>query len=56
MHDIWEPELRTRINHFIARKAKQYPDLHLTEQRDTYDYTEQHRRFTRVPKQVLKLT
>lgn len=35
MHDVWEPELQIRINTFLTRKAKKYPELQLTEQQPT---------------------
>lgn len=45
MHDIWEPALQARINQFIARKAKQYPELRLA---DEYGTTSQYGYFVRM--------
>lgn len=49
MHDIWEPELRVRINQFITRKAKQYPELRLTNQPTITQQPDQRTHRTHTP-------
>lgn len=52
MHDVWEPELQARINNFITRKAKKYPELQLTEQATVSPHHNRFFGFTRPSKRA----
>lgn len=50
MHDIWEPELQSKIHQFLGRKSKKFPELHLNQQWDKYEYLGRPSSFTRPRK------
>lgn len=38
MHYVGEPSLNERIESFIGRKSREFPDLHLLDEWDEYEY------------------
>jgi hypothetical protein len=38
MHNVWGPTLDERIESFMGRKSREFPDLKLTSKWDQYEY------------------
>ena len=50
MQDIREKTLLHKINQFIERKSRKYPELHMDERWDEYEYTPDTRDFSKAQK------